>query len=369
VKVSQTGRIAGLVLSGSLALAACGTDTQDPAAAGAAVTPTASGSSAPCAAGELRGAGSSFQKNIVAQWIKDFAGACTGANVDYQGVGSGAGIKQFTAGTVDFAGSDAVMKDSEQADADKRCGGPAVHLPLTAGGVAVAYNLDGVTDLQLSPKVLAGIFQGTITRWDDAAVKADNPSATLPSQAITAVRRSDSSGTTAIFTEFLTATAKADWKLGAGKEVDWPSSVQGAAKSDGVTQAAKGVKGAITYVESSFASGAALGVAKVQNSAGEYAALDAASVTKALDTVAIPGGNDLKLAFDYAALGAGTYPLTGVTYEIVCTTGNAPAMLPLLKAFLTYSATTGQAAAEGLDYAPLPVALASKVTATVATLA
>lgn len=368
MKVSQTGRIAGLVLSGSLALAACGTDTQDPVAAGAVSTTSASASSSPCAAGELRGAGSSFQKNIVAQWIKDFAAACTGANVDYQGVGSGAGIKQFTSGTVDFAGSDAVMKDSEQAEADARCASPAIHLPLTAGGVAIAYNLDGVTDLQLSSKALAGIFQGTITRWDDAVLKADNPGADLPGTAITAVRRGDSSGTTSIFTEFLEATAKPDWKLGSGKEVDWPSAVRGAPKSDGVTQAVSGVTGAITYVEASFAVGAQLSVAKVQNSAGEYAELTPASVTKALDTVAIPGGSDLKLDVDYATLGAGTYPLTGVTYEIVCSKGTGTP-LPLLKAFLTYSATTGQAAAEGLDYAPLPVALASKVTATVATLA
>ena len=366
--VPKTGKLAGLVLAGALALSACGTDTQDPAAAGVQTTPTASGAATACAPGELRGAGSSFQKNIVAQWIKDFAATCSGANVDYQGVGSGAGIKQFTSGTVDFAGSDAVMKDEEQAEADKRCGSPALHLPLTAGGVAVAYNLDGVEGLQLSPKTLAGIFQGKITRWDDAALKADNPSASLPSSAITAVRRSDSSGTTAIFTGFLEATAKADWSLGSGKEVDWPSAVRGAAKSDGVTQAVSGVKGAITYVETSFATGAALGVAKVANSSGEFAELTAETVTKALDTVAIPGGSDLKLDFDYAALGAGTYPLTGVTYEIVCSKGGNAAALPLLKAFLTYSATTGQAAAEGLDYAPLPVALASKVTATVATL-
>lgn len=367
MKISRSGKAAGLVISGALALAACGSDTQT--TTGATPTGTSSSAAIDCGSGDLKGAGSSFAKNIVAQWIKDYTAACGTAKVDYQGVGSGTGIKQFTAGTVDFAGSDAALKDSEQADATKRCGGaPALHLPVTAGGVAIAYKLQGVDSLQLSPKTLAGIFQGTITTWDDAAVKADNPSATLPSTKITAIRRSDSSGTTDIFTKFLEATAGADWKLGSGKEVDFPAAVQGAAKSDGVTQAVTGVEGAVTYVELSFAKGAALGVAAVKNAGGEYAELSAANVTKALESVTVPTG-DLVLDFDYAALGAGTYPLTGVTYAVVCSKGTEAAKLELVKKFLTYSATTGQAAAEGLDYAPLPATLATAVTAAVATLA
>jgi len=356
-------RLLVLAAAGAVALTACGTDSQGGAA------PKASGS-ASCATGDLKGAGSTFQKNIVAQWIKDFGASCSGATIDYQGVGSGAGIKQFGAKTVDFAGSDSVMKPDEQAAADKRCGGPAVHLPITAGGIAIAYKLDAVKDLQLSPKTIAGIFQGTVKKWDDPAVKADNPSASLPSTAITAVHRSDSSGTTSVFSKFLTATAGADWKLGEGKELTWPASVQGAAKSDGVTQAVSGSEGAITYVEASFAASSGLGVAKVKNGAGEYAALTADSVSKALEGASVPdSGSDLQVKYDFANTTAGAYPITAISYEIVCSKGNDPAKLALLKAFLTYDATTGQQAATGLGFAPLPQSIATKVTAAVAALA
>ncbi|MCU1591789.1 MAG: Phosphate-binding protein PstS [Frankiales bacterium] len=358
-----------LAAAGTLALSACGTDSQGGTASGPTSAASASSSTA-CATGELKGAGSTFQKNIVAQWIKDFGAACSGANLDYQGVGSGAGIKQFGSKTIDFAGSDSVMKPDEQAAADKRCGGPAVHLPITAGGIALAYKLTGVSDLQLSPKTLAGIFQGTIKKWDDAAIKADNPSASLPSTGITAVHRSDSSGTTSVFSKFLNATAAPDWKLGEGKELKWPASVQGAAKSDGVTQAVSGSDGAITYVEASFATSGGLGVAKIKNGAGEYTALTADTVSKALEGASVPdSGNDLQVKYDFANTTAGAYPITAISYEIVCSKGNDAAKLALLKAFLTYDATTGQAAATGLGFAPLPQSIATKVTAAIAALA
>jgi phosphate transport system substrate-binding protein len=361
-------RLLVLAATGAMALSACGSDSQgNPTSA----TGTASSSAAAvnCATGDLKGAGSTFQKNIVAQWIKDFGAACSGATIDYQGVGSGAGIKQFGAKTIDFAGSDSVMKPDEQAAADKRCGAPAIHLPITAGGIAIAYKLSAVKDLQLSPKTVAGIFQGTITKWDDAAVKADNPGASLPSTAITPVHRSDSSGTTSVFSKYLTATAGTDWKLGEGKELKWPASVQGAAKSDGVTQAVAGSEGAITYVETSFATSSGLGVAKVKNGAGEYAALTADSVSKALEGASVPdSGNDLKVKYDFANTTAGAYPITAISYEIVCSKGTDPAKLALLKAFLTYDAAAGQSAASGLGFAPLPQSIATKVSAAVAAL-
>jgi phosphate transport system substrate-binding protein len=355
-----------LAAAGTVALSACGSDSQG--STSSAGTPSAS-AAVTCATGDLKGAGSTFQKNIVAQWIKDFGTACSGANIDYQPVGSGAGITQFGAKTIDFAGSDSVMKADEQAAADKRCGGPAVHLPITAGGIAVMYKLAGVTDLQLSPKTIAGIFQGTIKKWDDPAVKADNPSASLPSTAITPVHRSDSSGTTSVFSKFLNATDPADWKLGEGKELKWPASVQGAKGSDGVTQAVAGSDGAVTYAEVSYATSASLGVAKVKNGAGEYAALDAASVGKALEGATVPASGDLQVKYDFANTTPGAYPITALSYEIVCSTGNDAAKLPLLKAFLTYAATTGQSAADGLGFAPLPQSIADKVKTAVDALA
>jgi phosphate transport system substrate-binding protein len=349
-----------LAATGTFALSACGTDSQGTTTAASAGASASTATT--CATGDLKGAGSTFQKNIVAQWIKDYAAACSGATIDYQGVGSGAGITQFGAGTIDFAGSDSVMKPDEQAAADKRCGSPAIHLPITAGGIAIMYKLGGVKDLQLSPATIAGIFQGTINKWDDPAVKADNPGASLPSTGITAVHRSDSSGTTNVFSKFVNATAASDWKLGEGKELKWPASIQGAKGSDGVTQAVAGSDGAVTYAEVSYATASGLGVAKVKNGAGEYAALDGASVGKALEGASVPAaGSDLKVTYDFANKTPGAYPITALSYEIVCSKGTAAAKLALLKAFLTYDVTSGQSAADGLGFAPLPQSIASKV--------
>jgi phosphate transport system substrate-binding protein len=350
-----------LASAGALALSACGTDSQG-STSSAPTGASSTSATASCATGDLKGAGSTFQKNIVAQWIKDYATTCSGATIDYQGVGSGAGITQFGAGTIDFAGSDSVMKPDEQAAADKRCGSPAIHLPITAGGIAIMYKLSGVKDLQLSPATIAGIFQGTIKKWDDPAVKADNPSASLPSTGITAVHRSDSSGTTSVFSKFVNATAPSDWKLGEGKELKWPASIQGAKGSDGVTQAVAGSDGAVTYAEVSYATASSLGVAKVKNGAGEYTALDGTSVGKALEGASVPAsGSDLQVKYDFANKTPGAYPITALSYEIVCSKGTSAAKLALLKAFLTYDVSTGQSAADALGFAPLPQSIADKV--------
>jgi phosphate transport system substrate-binding protein len=361
VNVSRKTFGASLVACGALLLSGCGSDdngsTDDTAA------------KISCATGDLKGAGSTFQKNIVAEWIKDYTAQCTGATLDYQGIGSGAGIKQFGAGTIDFAGSDSAMKDEEQAAADARCGSKAVHLPVTAGGIAVAYNLPGVKDLQLSPETLAGIFQGTVKKWDDAAVKADNPGATLPSTAITAVHREDSSGTTGVFSKFLKATAPT-WKLGADKELSWPAGVQGAKGSDGVTQAVASAEGGVTYVEKSFVdSSASLAAAKVKNSGGEYASIDGDGVTEALaGAETTVEGNDVRVSVDFTKVAGDAYPITTVSYEIACEKGKDAAKTALLKSYLAYAVGDGQDSAEEAGFAPLPSELAGKVTAAVAAL-
>ncbi|HUR51196.1 MAG TPA: phosphate ABC transporter substrate-binding protein PstS [Mycobacteriales bacterium] len=361
MKVSRTGTLAGLLVVGALALTGCGSDDN---------SSTDTASKIDCATGDLKGAGSTFQKNIVAEWIKDYTAPCTQANVDYQGIGSGAGIKQFGEGTIDFAGSDSTMKPDEQAAADARCGSKALHLPVTAGGIAVAYNLPGVKDLQLSPKTLAGIFQGTVRTWDDAAVKADNSGVQLPSTAITAVHREDSSGTTKVFSSFLDKTAGGTWRLGADKELTWPKGVQGAKGSDGVTQAVSGAEGGITYVEKSFVDAStALAAAKVQNSAGEYAELSSGAVSEALAGATVDAkDNDIKVTIDATKITGDAYPITAVSYEIVCTKGKDAAKAALVKSFLTYAVGDGQAAAEETGYAPLPSALATQVKAAVAAL-
>jgi phosphate transport system substrate-binding protein len=361
--VSRTSKLAGLAMLGALALTACG-DADNNAA-----NPAAGSTKVSCASGDLKGAGSTFQKNIVAEWIKDYTAACKGATLDYQGIGSGAGIKQFGEGTIDFAGSDSTMKDDEQAAADKTCGSPALHLPITAGGIAIAYNLKDVKDLQLSPATIAGIFTGAITKWDDAAVKADNPGAALPSVAITAVHRDDSSGTTGVFSKYLSKTAGAGWTLGEGKELKWPAAIQGAAKSDGVAQAVAASEGGVTYVEDSFVSSAGLQSAKVKNAAGEFTGLETASVTAALAGATLPAsGNDLKVDYDFAKATPGAYPITALSYEIVCSKGKDAAKQALVKSFLTYAVTTGQATAGDTGFAPLPASVVTRVQAAIAAL-
>lgn len=357
---------AAAVLAAALALSACGSDnntTTQPS--------TSSSASANCPGGTLAGSGSTFQKNIELQWIKDFTATCSGATVDYKGTGSGAGIAQFGEGTVDFAGSDSLMKDDEQAKADTRCGAgnKALHLPVTAGAVVLTYNLKGVASLQLSPATIAGMFQGTIKTWNDAAVVADNPGVTLPALAVQAVHRADSSGTTDVFSKFLDKTAGGAWKLGTGKELSWPGG-QSAKGSDGVTTAVKtsAAGGGITYTELSFAKSNDLPVAKVKNTSGAYVDATGDSVAKALASATLDESKgDVRVTIDFTTPEPAAYPVSAVSYVIACDKGNKNAAL--LKAYLTYATTAGQSVADGLGYAPVPATIAAKLTATVASLA
>ena len=174
------------------------------------------------------------------EWIKAYQQKCTGAKINYQGTGSGAGITASTGSTADFAGSDSALKDGDETTkATARCGGnPALNLPMVIGPIAIAYNLDGVKDLQLKPETLAKIFAGKITKWDDAAIKGDNPSATLPSTAILPVHRSDASGTTENFTSYLARPRPADWTFGQARR-GRPPGGQAEKGSDGVAGAAQ----------------------------------------------------------------------------------------------------------------------------------
>jgi phosphate transport system substrate-binding protein len=372
VKQTRTGGLVALAVASSLAISACGSNsngssassntTSSAAGSGAAA---ASGASGACASGSLSGAGSSFQGPMEQQWAKDFAAKCSGAKVDYQPVGSGAGIQQFGAGTIDFAGSDVPMKTDEQAAADKTCGSPAWHLPITAGGVGVTWNLPGVTDLTFSAATLADIFDGKLKTWNDPEIKADNTAATLPATPISVVYRADSSGTNAVFTGYLDAAAKANWKLGTGKTITWPAG-QGAQKSAGVAAAVKQTPGAITYVEQAFATSNQLPLAKIKNGSN-VVALTTDSVTAAIAGATITGtGNNLVATVNYAPTDPKAYPISTLSYAIVCSKYKSAAKVPLLKAYLSYAAGAGQAAATGLGFAPLPTTIASKVATTIA---
>jgi phosphate transport system substrate-binding protein len=360
VKLQRSGYIAGIALTATLALAACGSDNTEPSGG------DNSAAAANCSSGSLTAQGSTAQKNAMDEWIKKYNAKCADSKIDYQGTGSGAGIQAFISGTADFAGSDSALKDDEQKQADAKCAtGVALNLPMVIGPIAVVYNLDGVDNLQLDAPTLAKIFAGKISKWDAPEIAALNSGVKLPSTAIQAVHRSDESGTTDNFTKYLSKTAEADWTFGNAKAWKAPGGT-GAAKSDGVASQVKGTPGTISYVELSFAENSDLKKAKIKNGAGEFTELTGESAGKTIEGAKITGtGNDLKMSIDYATSTAGAYPIVLVTYEIACEKGSAKAAD--IKAFLNYtSSTAGQTALSELGYAPLPASIQSKVAASVA---
>ena len=356
MRLSLAARAIGVTAALTVTVAACGSDNN--------AANNASSNSSDCASGSLSGQGSTFQQNIQKQWSSEFAQKCSGAQISYEGTGSGAGIQQFGSGTVDYAGSDAVMKPDEQTAANNRCKGTAVHIPVTAGGIAIIYNVKGVSSLNLSAPTLAGIFDGAIKTWDDPKIKADNPGASLPSTAIKSYHRADGSGTTKVFTGYLTADAPNDWKLGSDKTINWPSG-QAAKGSDGVVAGVKQTDGGITYAEVSFAKQNSLPTAKVKGVAGDYSDISADTVSKSInDGFSVTGtGNDLAGNLDYTKMTG--YPISTVSYVIACEKYSDANKAKLLKAYLNYDLTTGQQAADSLGFAPLPQDLVTKGQASV----
>lgn len=362
VKLSRPGIVAGLAAVSLLALTACGSDNNS-----GSTKPSATASDIACAKGSLTAAGSTAQLNAVAEWVKNYQSTCPGSTLNYQGVGSGAGIQQFTQGTVDFAGSDSALKPTEKTQADARCKtGKAIDLPMVPGPIAVVYHLPGVQSLTLRPTTLAKVFAGNVTRWDDAAIRADNPGVSLPATPIQAIHRADSSGTTDNFTKYLTAAGKSAWTYDHDKV--WKAPGGTAAKgSDGIASVVKSTSGAISYVEYSFVQTAGLAAAKVVNGDGQAIEVGPASAAKAVAGAKVVGSaGDLSLSLDYRTSVSGAYPIILVTYEIVCQQGNDPGQLPAIKAFLAYtSSPDGQGILGRIGHAPLPDQLRSKVAAAI----
>jgi len=302
------------------------------------------------------------------QWIKDYQGKCSGATITYGGGGSGQGVTDFTHGQVDFAGSDAALDPTkgEVAAAATSCGSPAVDLPMVTGPIAVGFNVKGVKDLTLTPDVLAKIFLGKITAWNDPAIKAINTSASLPSSKITVFNRSDASGTTQNFERYLAASAPSIWKIKPAKA--WGGSGQGKSGNQLVGQAVQSTDGSIGYVEWSYAIQNNLSQAKIDNGGGPVV-LTADTVAKSVATaqVAPNGAGDLTLKLNYATKTAGAYPIVLVSYEIVCTKYKDPKVGALVKSFLAFTASSAeQAAVHNLGYAALPTEVQSKVQAEIA---
>ncbi|HEX4805316.1 MAG TPA: phosphate ABC transporter substrate-binding protein PstS, partial [Conexibacter sp.] len=337
-KVLALGSAAALALG----VAACGSSTN-----------SSTGGSSSSSSAALNGAGSTFQAPLVSEWASRFKGSA-GITVNYQPVGSGAGIAQLTAGTVDFAGSDAVMKPEEVA-AGKRLGTP-VHLPIALGAVTVSYNLGGVrSGLRLDGPTIANIFLGRVTKWNDPAIASLNAGVTLPSTTIAVCHRSDASGTTKNFTQFLAGQSTA-WARGPGsdKAVQWPTGT-GARGNDGVAGCVKQTSGAIGYVEQAYALQNNFTTAAVKNRAGQWVQPSLAA-TSAAGAGAKPPANLQFSTID--APGAKSYPITAVTFQIVfqdvCRAGMSSAKAGELKSWLTYILGDGQSVAPQLEYAPLP---------------
>ncbi|GLZ81722.1 phosphate-binding protein PstS [Actinorhabdospora filicis] len=359
MKLLRHGVIAGLVVSATLAMAACGSDNQ-----GGDNKPGAQAPSGDCATGTLNVQGSSAQKIAIEAWIAAYQAKCKGSTITYNANGSGAGIEAFNASTADFAGSDSALKDDQLPGAKARCkSGAPVHLPMVIGPIAVVFNVEGVDKLQLKPATIAGIFSGKIAKWDDAAIKADNPTAKLPSAPIQAVHRSEDSGTTDNFTKYLGKTAPEVWTWPNAKK--WPiDGGVGQKGSDGVASAVKSTVNSISYVELGFAETSGLKKAAVQNGAGEFVELTPDAASKTFANATNKGTDtDIKLELDYKTAEKGAYPIVLATYEIVCSAGNGD-KAALLKSFLTYTASTaGQAELTKIGYAPLPESVRGKVEA------
>lgn len=318
-------------------------------------------SAAPVLAVNLNGAGATFPAPIYSKWFNQYAKE-TGVQVNYQGIGSGGGIRQFSAGVVDFGGSDAFMTNKEISDA----GGNVLHVPTVMGAVAVVYNLPELPDLKLDPETLTGIFLGDITKWNDPRIAGLNPKASLPAKDITTVHRSDASGTTSIFTNYL-AKVSAAWasRAGEGKSINWPGGVGGKGNF-GVAGVVKQVSGSIGYVELAYALENKLATAGLKNRAGRFVAPSLAATSAAAASLAkIPPDFNLNLN---NAPGAGSYPIVGATWIIVRQKTDDKAKGEALKKLLTWCLTEGQKHAAGLNYAALPGDLAGKALAAVSTI-
>ena len=315
---------------------------------------------------KLIGSGASFPFPIYSKWFKDFSSETDGVRIDYQAKGSGAGIQDFINKTVDFAASDAAMKESELAEQ----GNAAVLLPMTAGEVVLAYNLEGVDELKLPRDVYPEIFAGNITMWNDPKIAEANPGVALPEEAITVVVRSDSSGTSYVFTSHLAAIDQnfAD-TVGANKSPNWPKSDKfiKSPKNDGITATIKQTPGSIGYIEYGYAKLTGWeGVAALENQAGEFVSPGPESGAAALASTEFPEGtlpnsdapNLIAWATDPA--GADAYPIASYTWMLFYTEQDDD-KAAALRDMVEYGLTKGQESAEAMGYIPLPENVIAKV--------
>jgi phosphate transport system substrate-binding protein len=315
---------------------------------------------APLPAQQLSGAGATFPAPLYQRWSVEYNKQVPSIQVNYQSVGSGAGVKNFLQGVVDFGASDAAMSDEEMARSPRG----AVLVPATAGSVVLAYNLPGVTELKLSRAALAGIFLGTIKKWNDPAIAAANPGLTLPATPINVAYRSDGSGTTYVFTQHLAAISpEFDDQVGFDKSVTFPVGIGGKG-NEGVTALIKQTPGTIGYVEYGFAEQNKIPMAAIENKSGNFVAPTAASGAAALASVELP--ENLR-AWPVDTAAPDGYPISSFTWLLLYKKYDDPAKLKALKDFVTYALTEGQTLATSLGYIPLPESVVAKANAALGT--
>jgi len=307
----------------------------------------------------LQGAGATFPNPLYQKWLSEYGKAHPDIKIDYQSIGSGGGIKQIKEQTVDFGATDSPMKDEDL----KSAPGEILHIPTVLGAVVVTYNLQGVTQpLRFSPEVIADIFLGKIKRWDDQRLKADNPGVSLPAADITVVHRSDGSGTSAVFTDYLSKVSP-EWKekVGSGTSPNWPVGLGGKG-NEGVTGQVKQTPNTIGYVELAYAGQNKLPAALIKNASGAFVepSLDAVTAAAAESLPTTPP--DLRVSITNGG-GANAYPISSYTYVLAYKDQKDGAKGKALVDFLWWGIHDGEAFAKDLQYAPLPAEIVKRAEA------
>jgi phosphate transport system substrate-binding protein len=308
---------------------------------------------------KLTGAGATFPYPIYSKWFNEYAAAHPGVEINYQSIGSGGGIRQVSAGLVDFGASDAVMTDEQLAASKSKL----IHIPTVIGAVVPVFNVPGVNDVKFSADVLADIYLGKIDNWNNARIAKDNPELKLPDQKIIVVHRSDGSGTTYIFTDYLSKVSK-DWTNGPGKGASpsWPVGVGGKG-NEGVAGLVRQLPGALGYVELIYALQNKITYGEVKNAAGNWEKATIEGVTEAAASVkTMPA--DYRVSITNAP-GANAYPISSFTWLLIPLKSPDPAKGKVIKDMLSWIVKSGESEVTALSYAPLPASVAEKVLKTV----
>jgi phosphate transport system substrate-binding protein len=340
--------VAGVALAAAaLSLAACSSSS----------TPSSSSGGSSKLSGTLNASGSTFQLTFQQEAISNFKSVQPDMTVNYGGGGSGKGRTDLASGVVQFAGSDSPIPADEMANFK---GKTVLYFPVIIGPITLSYNLSGVSGLKLDGPVIADIFQAKITKWNDPAIAALNPGVKLPSTPIVIARRSDSSGTTANFSQFLVDAAPGVWKLGSSSTISWPANSRGGNGNGGVAQIVKTTPGAIGYVDFSDAKASGLTYASVKNKDGNYIAPSTAAATSAADNATVAPNLTFSAIW---APGAQSYPVTYQSWDLVYQKQSSSNVTKMLKAYLGYLLGDGQKLLPSLNYAPLPASIDQKATA------